>query len=332
MKITPVGAPQAPHPTITVNTSPKGNTVLEKIKQRFGSLPEAAKAPLNKPGQPIPPQPSGQAQTTQPKPFKQEIEPTSTPNVEQESVPAKANQQVLNVQQAARARQERAFRDAQRKFQEEKAAWEQNKANFIPKDKLNADTLKTLAEAGISYDKLVELQLAQVPNDPNQILLDRIASLETKLAESTTKVEESLKTRDQQAYDQAKRQIQADVDLLVDSDPKYETIKATKNSHEVVSLIEKVFNEEGKLLSVEEAASAIEDVAYDNELKRIESYRTLSKFKDKLGQAQAAMQGQEATSAKPSANTITNNMGSSRPLTPRERAILAFQEAEKRRG
>jgi hypothetical protein len=305
--------------------------VLEKIKQRYGSLNNAVKAPVNKQGQPIPPQPQGNRAETSPNPLKSENQPNSTANVEAKAAP-EAKKEQLNPQLVALARRERANREAQRKLQEERAAWEAEKAKFVPKERLSSDTLRTLAEAGISYDKLVELQLAQAPQDPQQQLLDKIAALEQRLASTTEQVENTLKTRDQQSYDQAKKQIQADVDLLVGSDPAYETLKATGQTKEVVALIEKVFNEEGIILDVEDAARAIEDVAFEQESKRLEQLQKLSKFKAKL-----APQATEATQAQPGATrqgstTITNNMGSTRPLSPRERAILAFEQANKARG
>lgn len=327
----PQGSVAAPErPTITVNTQPKGNSVLEKIKQRYGSLNNAVKAPLNKQGQPIPPQPQGNRVETPPSPLKSENQPNSTGSVEA-PVASEAKKEQLNPQLAALARRERANREAQRKLQEERAAWEAEKAKFVPKERLSSDTLRTLAEAGISYDKLVELQLAQAPQDPQQQLLDKIAALEQRLASTTEQVENTLKTRDQQSYDQAKKQIQADVDLLVSSDPAYETLKATGQTKEVVALIEKVFNEEGIILDVEDAARAIEDVAFEQESKRLERLQQLSKFKAKLAPKEEATPAQPGAAQRGS-TTITNNMGSTRPLSPRERAILAFEQANKARS
>ena len=115
--------------------------------------------------------------------------------------------------------------------------------------------------------------------------------------------------------------IEADVNLLVDSDPEFETIKATNSSQEVVRLIERVFNEEGTILSVEEAAKTVENALLEQTIKQMQRLNQVKKIQSKL--APALVAEKLTTPAKPG-KTLTNAMGVSRQLTARERAILAF--------
>lgn len=251
--------------------------------------------------------------------------------VETPKAPAEANSDTLSPQAEVLARKELQLRKAQRDLKAREEALKQREAEFIPKSRLTSETLKVLSEAGITPDKLVELQINQASaQDPQQVLLNRIADLEAKLQGITDPENGTLAQRDKAAYDQAVKQIRSDVKLLVDSNPSYETIKSEGQTEEVVKLITAVFDEEGEILDVEEAANLIEEKLTDRLVKQYEKMSKYSKIKSKFGQASetpeanAVQQTQETT---PQVNTLTNAGASQRPLTPRERAILKVQEA-----
>jgi hypothetical protein len=110
-------------------------------------------------------------------------------------------------------------------------------------------------------------------------------------------------------------------------------IKATGSHGEVVKLIQKVFDEDGILMTVEDAAKLVEEELVSEYLK----YSKLNKIAKKINpqpapaasQAAAPASQQGAPSESPKqpqpAKTLSNNMASSRPLTARERAILAAE-------
>lgn len=245
--------------------------------------------------------------------------------------------QSLSPHFAALARKERQFRRAQQEFKAAQEAWKKQQGDFIPRSSLQTDPLKTLSEAGVSYDRLVELQLGQPAHDPQAHLQQEIEDLKAQLAASKTEWKSAEEQRDVQAREQAVGAIKQDVELLVEADPAYETIKATKSHHEVVDLITKVFDAEGIMLSVEEAARQVEELLVEKTAEQVKLYSELSKIKSKLAppaeeppqQAYAArMHERQPPSQQP--KTLTNAQGVQRPLSPTERAIQAFERARLR--
>lgn len=251
-------------------------------------------------------------------------------------VTTEANSAPLSPEAASLARKEMQLRKAQREFKAAQDAWKQEQANYVPKERLTTETLKVLSEAGITPDKLVELQINQASaQDPQQILINRIADLENQLKGITDPENGILAQRDNSAHAQAVKQITSDATLLVNSNPKYETIKSEGQTEEVVKLILGVFDEEGEILDVEEAADLIEAKLSDNLLKQYERMSKYSKIKAKFGQASEVPEANTVQQPQtPRVNTLTNAGASQRPLTPRERAILKVQanlEAAKRK-
>ena len=242
-------------------------------------------------------------------------------------VPAKAPEvtsEPSNPQIDALARKERQVRRAQQDLKAAQEAWKREQASYITKDRLTSETLQVLSEAGITPDKLVELQLNQAPKDPNQVLLDRISSLESQLNGFLDPEKGALAQRDQQDYNTAVGVIRNDVSLLVDSNPDFGTIKSEGQTEEVVSLITRCFDEEGVILDVEEAAKLVEDKLVDRLTKQYERLTKLDKLKKKLGLSAEPAEASTPQSSAP--KTLTNSGASMHQLTPRERAILRVQE------
>lgn len=237
---------------------------------------------------------------------------------------SEATEKPVSPQFVALAKQERAIRKARQELKAQQETWERDKASYVNLENLKADPLKALAEAGISYDRLTELQLGQVNPDPNQQLLDKIQELENRLAQ----VDEQFTKRDTAQYEAAVNQIRNDAKLLVDSDPTFETIKETGETESVVELIRKVFDAEGTILAVEEAARLVEDKLLENKLAEIERLSKLSKFKSRLGKLAETPAEASELQQQQTATTLTNEGTVSRPLSARERAIQAFEKAK----
>lgn len=282
-------APEAPRATIQAHTrSPEsvGAKILEKLQQAQPAASEAATKASNQ----------------------------SSTVTEPEAASAEAPSKPLDPQYAVLARQTAALRKAQQELKRQQEAWKAREAEYVPKSLFKEDVGKALAEAGISYDQLVESQLAD-PKSPEQ---QKIAALEERLAKFEASSQEQANT----AYQQALKQIERDTDLLVSSDPAYETIKATGSNKEVVNLIEAVFKAEGHVLTVEEAAKEVEDLLTERSIESVKKLSTLSKIREKLEPKPQPQAEREVPQARP---TLRNNMTSTKPLTPRERAILAYE-------
>jgi hypothetical protein len=325
MKISPIASPRSATPTTP--SAPRSSITMGK---NLSSQPRPGLA--NKPAELVsklrsmPPPPQTQINATIP--LKTQISPAAVPTVPEvgsnAEIPSQsvAPSKELNTQQVALARKEQSLRKAQQEFKAQQEAWKSEQAKYISKQQLESDTLKTLAEAGISYDKLVELQLSNSPPTESQQLQLKIAELEQKLAN----VDKTFESRDKAAYDQAVNVIRQDAKLLVDSDPAYETIKATDNTEAVVEFIQEKFNKTGQIASVEQAAKAVEQYLIDDSIKMMERLEKVSAIKAKRTVSSQQEQQPEAPAqvSKP-APTITNRSGVGRPLTPVERAILAFR-------
>lgn len=244
-----------------------------------------------------------------------------------------APSQSLSPQSEALARREIQLRKAQQKLKADQVAWEQEQAKYIPKDKLSSDTLKVLAEAGITADKLVELQINQATSqDPQQVLLNRIADLESKLNGITDPENGTLAQRDKAAYEQVLKQIGSDAKLLVDSDPAFGTIRSEGKTNDVVELITSIFEAEGEILDVEEAAKLVEDKLVENLSQQYERLSKYDKIQAKLRKPaenleEATLPQQSAQPHKSQVTTLTNTGSSQKPLTPYQRAVLQAQAA-----
>lgn len=251
----------------------------------------------------------------------------------------------LSRQFAQLARQERAIRmKAQQQEQaykareqalaareaELQAQADQYKTGYISRDQLKADPFSVLNENGLTYEQLTEQLLNQTPRDPRMDAT--ISKLEAKIRDLEAKTEDTGKQYRQQqadAYTAAVKQIESDTRTLVQNNPEFETIKATNSVKDVVELITQTYDKDGILLTVEEAAQEVENYLMEEAMKLTQ----IGKIKSRMAQ-NLASSGQTATS-KPAGTqvkqpqqqmkTLTNAASSSRQLSARERALLAFK-------
>jgi hypothetical protein len=264
-------------------------------------------------------------------------EDSPAPEVKEEKDPA------LSRQFAQLARQEKQLRI---KVQQQRAALDAREADlkareaaltsnpqfdpkdYIPRSRIKQEALTVLAEEGVSYDELTQQIISRQPVDPQ--LQAHINRLEAKLASMEKQAEQSQKSyteQQQQAYQAAVKQIETDARSLVKSDPEaYEAIAKTGSVKDVVDLIVKTHEKTGTVMSVEEAAQEVENYLVDegfNVSTRIE------KIKRRIQQAAQPKESTQKTQAKqaatPSMKTLTNATASSRKLSAKERAILAFK-------
>lgn len=228
----------------------------------------------------------------------------------------------LDPKYEALAKKESTFLAKEREFKAKEAEFETkiqeaiNKALSEYKAKLKADPLGELNNEGVTYDSLVE-QAVNAPNPELKSVQTKIEALEKKL---TTAHEEAQK-RESAQREAAITQIRNDAKRLVESDPEFETIKTTESVEEVVGLIVKTFDDTGALLTVQDAAKQVEEKHFQRALKISE----MKKLKAKLTPEIVEAAKQDVTKQSPTIKTLTNNISSTRQLTAKERAILAFK-------
>lgn len=245
----------------------------------------------------------------------------------------KAPEEPLSSQYAQLARKEKAIRAKAQEVKAKEAelmtreaaltARSEPKALEGPsmKDRASKDPLGVMQELGISYEQLTEMLLNQ---DPNAARYQ--AEMEGLRAEIKALREESKTTREQDqqsAYKNAVNLIRTEVSQLVKADDTFETIRETGSVDDVVELIEATFKEDGRMLPIEEAAQLVEDHLLEEAMKLTK----LKKIQSRLAASKPAAPASKQTSpaAPTQAKTLTNSMSASKPLTPTERAILAFQ-------
>jgi len=280
-------------------------------------------------------------QQPQNEPAQSEVESVESENI---SEPVQKAEDPLSSQYALLARREKALRaKAQQQEQAYKAREEalrlkeaelstksapQDLSGYISKDELKRNTWKALQDAEVSYDELTQQIINnQVPLDPRTESL--MARMEAKIAKLESELETGKKgviEQQNQAYKAAVQQIETDVRSLVKSDPAFDAIRATGSVKDVVELIELTYKEEGKLLTVEEAATLVED----HLMGEIDKLTRIEKVKRRLNIPGQEKTAQAQTPARPNQQqqpmkTLTNATSSTRQLSAKERAILAFK-------
>lgn len=331
MKIVPASGPQAVEATTNSAPSPDARArAIAKIQQ--GTSAQVAETPADVALA------QAAANVSQPIEITQESVSTegkdSTNEAQEPSKPAATEDKALSPQYAAIARKERALRDQVRQFKAEQQAFKaeqesakarlsQEQQGLISKDKLLKDPWSVLSENGITYDQLTS-QALNPPSQQDQMIAKleaKIAALEDGYKQTNTNIEQ----RETQAYAQAVEQIRNDVKKMVFTDPNFETIKETRSINDVVQLIEKTFKEDGVLLSVEEAAQAVEDHLVEEAMK----ITKIKKIQQRL--TQSALPTKPKAESKPNEQqsnqlkTLTNSVGSTRPLSSKERAIAVME-------
>ena len=188
------------------------------------------------------------------------------------------------------------------------------------------DPFTALSELGLGYDQLTEMAL-KAPSPETLAMTNEIRQLKSELKaikEDTEKTRKSFKDTEQANREQAVRIMKMDVKRLVDNDPQFETVKATNSINDVVELISKTLDEDGYLMTVEEATQKVEDYLVEEATKiaRLKKIQQRLAPKETTPAQKVNSQSQEVSQMK----TLTNSVSSSgKPLSARERAILAAE-------
>lgn len=347
MKIMPVSSPAA------VTQAPAADNRAKAIAafNNAGKAPEAPKpqaqetavadpnhiSPEELSAVKAPSTPSDAVQETPEAP--QESLEADAPTQEEKPKETKASQEWAKL-----ARQERQLRaraqEQETKFKQREAAItareaeaqqksELNQKGFTSLERLKNDPLSVLAEAGVSYDEIANQIINPSKIDPRlQATIDSLKAEIQDLKKGSTEANERVTRQQQDAYNAAVKQIDLDINSLVNSDPNFETIKFTRSQKDVRELITKTYEKDGVLMTVEDAALEVENYLVDEAVK----LNKVEKIKRRL-QPQAsgnviqktAQNAVTKTDTQPSMKTLTNAASSTRKLSGRERAMLAFK-------
>lgn len=230
---------------------------------------------------------------------------------------------------AALARQQKELRRQQQelKAEKERLTSERSKydTDYIPKSKIKENALAVLLENGVTYDELTKLVLEQPSADSQAVnkISEKIAKLESSLSDREKREADNA----QKTYEQALKNLTNETKILVTGNPEYELVEKEEAHDAVVELIRLTFEEDGEMLTVEEASKQTEAFLLD----RLSKVTTYNKIKSKLTPppVEAETKPDPLKQAQP-IKTLTNAQTTvtSKPLSARdrrERAIAAFR-------
>lgn len=334
----------SPGENMSFNIESKSGPSIVTPPNTMASAIERAKAAFMQPATPVPnPTSVSPEEMTAIRPpsyesveTERQLDSNETPIETPAEAPAKA-EETISSQYAVLARKEKALRlrDQQLRQREAaiKASEEAKKApsapafdesKYVSKDKLTQDPFSALAELGLNYEQLTNM-LLNAPSPEARAQQDYTKKLEARLEaleNGQTKVEKTFQEREAESRKQAVSQIKTEVKKLVMTDPAFETIKETNSYNDVVELIEQTFDKDGVLLTVEEATQQVEDYLVEEAMKiaKIKKIQQRLMPKESPSQAPVARPQQQQQ-----LKTLTNSVSSTRQLTSKERAILAFK-------
>jgi dihydroneopterin aldolase len=279
--------------------------------------PNPAPSPLEKIMHPKQ-QPTGQ-------PDKVEAAQGSEPQTE---APALEKPDPLSPKFAILAQREKQLRSREAQLKATEAALKAKEAeyeqSYIPKNRLKEAAMEALKKGELSYDEFTQMMLSSPQAEVDPVIREQQA----KIADLQKRIEEldgNFKNTQTEQYKQAVRQLRQDAETVLNANPEFEMINGLKQYDKVVELIEETFKEENRLLSIEEAAKEIEDYLFEEAQKVASINKVKAKFTPQTPVEEKPASQQQTTQQKPGMQTLTNAVTTSKPLSARERAILAFQ-------
>lgn len=206
---------------------------------------------------------------------------------------------------AALSRKEKAIRQRELQVQQQmqqleqrlKQMEEQSKQveNYkqIP-DRLRKEPLKVLEESGLKFEQLAEMVLNDGKPTQDMVLseyekkfMSRMEQLEQKLAEKEAKEQ-------QEKYDQAISQFQAQLVDFIGQTPDYDLIRANDASDLVYQVIEEHHAETGQILSNKEACDAVEEYLLEEAKKLVDREKVKKLLQPQTPSKPAAQTGKSS--------------------------------------
>lgn len=235
---------------------------------------------------------------------------------------------------AALTRMDRDIKAKQAAFQAERKAFEAEKAELAKwreerdkgvtdyKSKLKTNPLQFLEENEVPFDQLVEMKLNDGKMTPEKLVAQMRADIDSKYGQELENLKASLKEKEdkaaQDSYDAAENGFKSSInDFLnsvdekdqIDNKTTYEIIHAQNRQDLVFDVIKEHYETtkaesadgNGRILSIKEAADAVEAHLYEELKKNLE----LKKFKQTSTPAKETKQ---------TAPTLSNTMSSEVPI------------------
>lgn len=232
-------------------------------------------------------------------------------------------------------RKEKAIAAQRRELQQERDALLLAKATpkapegTMTAEQWKAKFLEDPSVVGMSYQEMADRYLNQPTEESSKIskLEKEIAALRADRQADA----DNLTRAQKQAFDNAIKQIAADTKSLVARRPQdFEAVAAEGQSGQdaVVDLIKSTYEQENRLMSIEEAANEVETYLVERALR----YAGLNKVKAKTAAVETpANTGVKVEKTPTSTQTLTRSMSqaSKSQLSRRERSLAAWNNSGK---
>jgi len=249
----------------------------------------------------------------------QDSQSSAPPATEQAAVEAT---QPLSPQLAAIAKARRALQLERAEFEKTKTAFEAGKpkeGSFVDIERLKSQPLSVLRELGALTPDFYN-QAAELVMQGDSSISPEFHQMKQRIQELETQLDKKLNERDQQARSQAEAAIEREAKGLAASGEEFELIRETQSIPQVMALITRTYDETGELMDTAEAMRLVEEDILEQQKKL-------------LGTKKLGAQPQEQTPNVPAQRqlrTLTSQGGAMANLSPKQRAILAFQGQLKR--
>lgn len=185
--------------------------------------------------------------------------------------------------------------------------------------RIKQDPLGVYEEEGITYDKLTEAVLSRDSDPTGQVAkaLARIQALEQKLEDQ---VKGQATSQEKQVENYLKGEGLKAQQIIATSE-EFELVRDLGGVPDALKLIKEIYSKEGVVMDTREALKLVEE-DYKGETKRLLGFKAIQKM---MGTAPASVQQQQTQQGmRQQVRSLSNNDGASRQLSPKERAIAAF--------
>lgn len=343
-----VGVVQMPRATINAHTqrTPTPQPVVQQISTS-GSNPTPSTSPAAQdpaqvqsapvgqvPVQPAAPQAPISQPSANPAPAAQVETKGAAPSEEIKAVtpPAKDPQPSADSQRfAALARREKQMRQEKADIEAREKAFQareqtvRDEARAEVIKQLQQDTLGTLQQHGIDYNRITDSLLNQPTPEAKQI--QELKQELAKLQKSQESTQTEYKNSQQRAYEQALNQVRTDVTSLVAKSDDYATIKTMGAEESVVELIKQTFDSDGVLLSVEDASKEVENYLVDEAIRLASIEKIRARVNPPTPKPEVVTQQPIPQQQNRTLTQSVAQVARKTPMTPEERrarAIAAF--------
>lgn len=217
-----------------------------------------------------------------------EVTPVTTESIpvapEAPKVEVPKEEDSLTSRFAAIAKREKLMREREQTWKKELEALKAEKSQFESlmglKSKAKLDPMSWLKAAELSYDDVTK----HILNDSKPTAESEVDFLKRKIEALENKEKEREKLTQKEKEEAAVQKFIGDIHKFVESNDKFELIKAYDYQNVVYNVIDQHYGETGELMDMNEACETVEKHLEDSVREEQKKYASLKKFSTKLAE------------------------------------------------